>query len=78
MELEGNSSDGKASIWLSGNQKPLRVSLQPSLLSENAEVIEAAILEALQGAYELSTSTMKEKMNEITGGLNLNLPGMEN
>ena len=25
MEIEGSSSDGRASIWLSGNQQPLRV-----------------------------------------------------
>ena len=77
MELEGRSNDGRASIWLSGNQKPLRVNLDPSLLSEEKEKIETATLEALEAAYELSTSTMKERMNEITGGLNLNLPGME-
>jgi len=77
MELEGRSNDGRASIWLSGNQKPLRVNLDPSLLSEDREKVETATLEALEAAYELSTSTMKERMNEITGGLNLNLPGME-
>ena len=33
-------------------------------------------LEALKAAYERSTATMKERMEELTGGLNLNLPGM--
>ena len=37
---------------------------------------EAAPLQALQAAYEASTTTMKERMEELTGGLNLNLPGM--
>ncbi len=78
MELEGKSSDGRARIWLSGNQKPLRVNLDPSLLSEGKEKSEAATLEALLEAYDLSTSTMKERMSELTGGLNLNLPGVEN
>ncbi len=77
MELEGKSSDGRASIWLSGNQKPIRVELAASLLSQTKEEIEQSILEALEAAYEASTSTMKERMNEITGGLNLNLPGLE-
>ena len=35
-----------------------------------------ATLEALQAAYEQSTATMKGRMEELTGGLNLNLPGM--
>ena len=76
MEIEGKSSDGRVSIWLSGNQQPLRVRMDPSLLSDGQESTEAATLEALQTAYEQSTATMKGRMEELTGGLNLNLPGM--
>ena len=76
MEIEGKSADGRASIWLSGNQQPLRVRLDPTLLTEGQDVCEAATLQALQAAYEASTTTMKERMEELTGGLNLNLPGM--
>ncbi|OUX70276.1 MAG: YbaB/EbfC family nucleoid-associated protein [Synechococcus sp. TMED90] len=76
MEIEGSSDDGRASIWLSGNQQPLRVKLDPSLLSEGQDTAEAAVLAALQSAYERSTATMKERMQELTGGLDLNLPGM--
>ncbi len=75
MELEGSSADGRASVWLSGNQQPLRVRVDPALLSEPAEQVEAAVLEALVNAYQLSTTTMRERMDELTGGLNLNLPG---
>ena len=76
MELEGRSNDGRASVWLSGNQQPLRVHLAPELVAEGAAASEAAVLEALQSAYELSTGTMKGRMEELTGGLNLNLPGL--
>jgi DNA-binding YbaB/EbfC family protein len=76
MELEGKSGCGRASVWLSGNQQPLNVRLDPALLSEGSETAENATLEALQAAYALSTATMKERMEELTGGLNLNLPGM--
>ena len=76
MEIEGSSSDGRASIWLSGNQQPLRVKLDPALLAEGQSACEAATLTALQAAYEKSTATMKERMQELTGGLDLNLPGM--
>ena len=75
LELEGSSEDGRASIWLSGNQKPLRVKIEENLLSEGKEVTEKALLEALQAAHEVSTQTMKTKMEELTGGLKLNLPG---
>ena len=76
MEIEGKSSDGRVSIWLSGNQQPLRVRMDPSLLSDGQEASETATLEALKAAYEQSTATMKGRMEELTGGLNLNLPGM--
>ena len=76
MEIEGQSNDGRASVWLSGNQQPLRVRLDPTLLQEGQQASETATLEALQAAYEQSTATMKGRMEELTGGLNLNLPGM--
>jgi hypothetical protein len=76
MEIEGSSADGNASVWLSGNQQPLRVRLAPELLSAGQEQAEAAVLEALQNAYERSTATMRERMETLTGGLDLNLPGL--
>jgi len=74
LELEGTSTDGRASVWLSGNQQPIRIRLAPELVSDGAEATEAATLEALKAAYELSTNTMKERMEQLTGGLNL--PGL--
>jgi DNA-binding YbaB/EbfC family protein len=76
MELEGQGGDGKVSVWLSGNQQPLRVRLAPEILSGGSEAAEAAVLEALQNAYAVSTSTMRERMEALTGGLDLNLPGL--
>jgi DNA-binding YbaB/EbfC family protein len=76
MELEGKGGQGRASVWLSGNQQPLRVTLAPELLAEAPAVVEAAVLEALMDAYQLSTTTMRERMDALTGGLDLNLPGM--
>jgi len=74
MELEGRSTDGRVSVWLSGNQLPLKVRVDPALLSHG--VVETTMLEALKNAYEVSTSTMKERMDTLTGGLDLNLPGL--
>ena len=76
MELEGQSSCGRASVWLSGNQQPLKVRLAPELVAAGETATEAATLEALKAAYDVSTGTMKQRMEELTGGLNLNLPGI--
>jgi len=78
MEIEGESDDEMIKVWISGNQLPLKVEVQENILNANKEQIEQNILQAIQKAHELSTTTMKERMNDLTGGLNLNLPGFDN
>ena len=78
MEIEGKSDDEMVKVWISGNQVPLKVEVQENILNSNKEKIEQNILQAIQKAHELSTTTMKERMNDLTGGLNLNLPGFDN
>ena len=78
MEIEGKSDDEMIKVWISGNQVPLRVEVKETISSASKEQIEKNILEAIQKAHESSTSTMKERMNDLTGGLNLNLPGLDN
>jgi DNA-binding YbaB/EbfC family protein len=78
MEIEGKSDDEMIKVWISGNQLPLKVEVQENFLNADKEKIERNILQAIQKAHELSTTTMKERMNDLTGGLNLNLPGFDN
>ena len=76
MEIEGKSTDELVSVWLSGNQQPLKVEIDKSLKDQPIATVEEKVLEALQNAHDLSTSTMKSRMEEITSGLKLNLPGL--
>ena len=78
LENEGKSDDEMIKVWISGNQLPLRVEVNETFSNANKEIIEKNILEAIQKAHESSTATMKERMNDLTGGLNLNLPGLDN
>ena len=78
MEIEGKSDDEMVTVWISGNQMPLKVEVKENILNSDTEKIEQSILQAIQKAHELSTTTMKERMNDLTGGLNLNLPGFDN
>ena len=78
MEIEGKSDDEMIKVWISGNQVPLRVEVNEKISNSNKEEIEKNILEAIKKAHESSTATMKERMNDLTGGLNLNLPGLNN
>ncbi|MDC3118115.1 YbaB/EbfC family nucleoid-associated protein [Prochlorococcus sp. AH-716-K03] len=78
MEIEGKSDDEMIKVWISGNQVPLKVEVNEKISNSSKEEIEKNILEAIKNAHETSTSTMKERMNDLTGGLNLNLPGLDN
>ena len=74
MEIEGSSDDGSVKVVLSGNQEPLRVEISPEALSQGAEALSQIVTVAMRDAYEKSTATMRERMEELTSGLNL--PGM--
>jgi nucleoid-associated protein EbfC len=74
MEIEGQSGGGLVKVILSGNQEPRRVEISPDVLGEGAEVLSDLVFAAAKDAYNKSTATMRERMEELTGGLNL--PGM--
>ncbi len=74
MELEGVAGGGLVKVYLSGNQEPRRVEVSADALGEGAEVVSDLVLAAMKDAYEKSTATMRERMEELTGGLNL--PGL--
>lgn len=74
MEIEGEAGGGLVKVVLSGNQEPRRVTISPDALAEGAEVLSDLVAAAMKDAYEKSTATMRERMEELTGGLNL--PGL--
>lgn len=74
MEIEGTSEDGLVKVVMSGNQEPLRVEISPDALGQGAEALAASVTTAMKSAYDTSTATMRERMEELTSGLNL--PGM--
>lgn len=71
MEIEGQADNGRVKVVMSGNQEPLRVEISPEVLGEGAEVVSDLVTVAMKDAYLKSTTTMREKMEELTGGLNL-------
>jgi DNA-binding YbaB/EbfC family protein len=74
MEIEGQAGGGLVKVVLSGNQEPRRVEISADVLGEGAEVVSDLVTAAMRDAYNKSTATMREKMEELTGGLNL--PGL--
>lgn len=74
MEIPGEAGGGMVKVVLSGNQEPRSVEISADVLGEGADVVSDLVLAAMKDAYNKSTATMRERMEELTGGLNL--PGM--
>jgi nucleoid-associated protein EbfC len=74
MDIEGKSSDGLVTIILSGNQEPRNVTISADATAKSAGELEASILEAMKNAYDKSTATMRDRMEQLTSGLNI--PGL--
>lgn len=71
MDIEGQAAGGAVKVVMSGTQEPRRVEISPDLLSEGAEVLSDLVTAAMRDAYQKSTATMRERMEELTGGLNV-------
>ncbi len=74
MEIEGTAGAGMVTVTMSGNQEPRAVVISEEALGEGAEVLSDLVKAAMLDAYNKSTATMREQMEELTGGLNL--PGL--
>ena len=74
LEIEGEAGGGLVKVVLSGNQEPRRVTISADVMGEGADVVSDLVATAMKDAYNKSTSTMREKMEQLTGGLNL--PGL--
>ena len=74
MRITGQSSNGLVKVTISGNQEPHAVEISAEAMSQGNEILEELVFAALKDAYTSSTATMRERMEELTGGLSL--PGM--
>lgn len=74
MEIEGTAGGGMVKVVMSGNQEPRSVTISEEALAEGAEMLSDLVKAAMVDAYTKSTATMREQMEELTGGLNL--PGL--
>ena len=75
MRIDGQDPNGLVVVTMSGNQEPINVAIKPEALEgKSADEVSALVTSAVKNAYDISTATMREKMESLTG--NLNLPGM--
>ena len=76
MEVTGEAGGGMVEVIMSGKHETKGVRIDPSLIvADDAEVLEDLIVAAFNDAKGKVETMMKEKMSELTGGLQLP-PGM--
>jgi DNA-binding YbaB/EbfC family protein len=76
VELEGQAGAGLVKVVMTCRHDVKRVVIDPSLLSDDKEMLEDLIAAAFNDAVRRVDSTVQEKMGGFTAGLQLP-PGMK-
>lgn len=72
LEVTGEAGAGMVKVTMLGNHNVRRVSIDPSLFEDDDnEMIEDLVAAAINDAVRRVEQTSKEKMAEVTGGMNL-------
>ncbi len=76
MEVEGVAGAGMVKILMTGKHDVRRVTIDPSLMQDDKEMLEDLIAAAVNDAVRRVESATQERMAEVTAGMPLP-PGMK-
>lgn len=76
MEVTGQAGGGMVSVVMTGRHDVRRVSIDPSLLTEDKEMLEDLLAAAVNDAVRQVERQSQEKMAAMTAGMGLP-PGMK-
>ena len=76
VEVQGSSSNGSCVITMTADMKTTKVTIDETLLSSDAYIIENAIKVAVNNALQEAKDTSAKRLKSVTGGLMDNLPGL--
>jgi DNA-binding YbaB/EbfC family protein len=71
LEIEGQSGGGLVKIVMTGRHDVKRVSIDPSLVGEDKDMLEDLVAAAINDAVRKVETAAQAKMAEVTGGLGL-------
>ena len=71
MEVEGQSGGGMVKVTLTGKHEARRVTIDPSLMEDDKEMLEDLIAAAINDATRRVEQEQQEKMSGMTAGMNL-------
>ena len=76
MEVTGESGAGLVKVVMTGNHNVRGVTIDPDLMEDDKEMLEDLIAAAINDASRRVEETTKEKMANVTGGMQMP-PGMK-
>ena len=71
LEVEGQSGAGMVKVVMTCRHDVKRVTVDPSLLTEDKDMLEDLLAAAINDAVRRVEATTQEKMSGLTGGLPL-------
>ena len=71
MEITGKAGGGMVEVVMTGRHDVRRVTIDPSLMQEDKEMLEDLIAAAVNDANRPLETQTKDKMAGLTGGMNL-------
>ena len=71
LEVQGEAGAGMVKLIMTGRHDVKKVSLDPSLLNEDQEILEDLIAAAVNDAVRKVDIANKDKMSNLTADLNL-------
>ena len=76
IEVEGQSGAGLVKVLMTCKHDVRRVSIDPSLLAEDKDMLEDLVAAAINDAVRRAEATSQEKMGRLTAGMP-QIPGMK-
>ena len=74
LRIKGSASGKLVEVEANGKKDIISIKIDPSILNEDIEMIEDIILASIKQTYKNVDEQVGDKMNSITGGMNL--PGI--
>ena len=76
LEVQGESGGGLVTIAMNGKREALKVTIDPSLVGDDRDMLEDLVAAAINDAVHKINKLKKEKMADVTAGIPLP-PGMQ-
>lgn len=69
MEVQGESGGGLVTIVMTGKREVRKVSIDPSLVGDDKDMLEDLVAAAINDAVHKVGKMKKEKMTDVTAGI---------